>query len=301
MGHEAVGIVLYWLGELRAAREHLQHAFDLEGPLRQRLDTLPYQAVEVLVVNRVHRTHVLLWLGYPDQAVRASRESVSLAQEVGRPSSLADALFWASALGRSLGDVEVARERAEALIALATQHGFYQFVVLGMLLRGCALADGGQIEAGITELRGALDVWRAAGAELGRPYFTSILAEAYGRAGQPAQGIALLEEAFDCMNRTGQRLIEATLQRVKGDLLAVSRDTQAEAEDCFRRAADCARRQSAKYAELAAALSLSRLWRGQGKHDDARTLLAEIYGWFTEGFETRALKEARALLDELSA
>ena len=301
MGHEVVGITLYWQGELCDAREHLQQAFDLEGPLRQRLDTLPYQAVEVLVVNRAHRPHVLLWLGYPDQAVRASRECLALAQEVGRPSALADALFWASALQRSLGDAEVARERAEALIALATEHGFYQFVVVGMLLRGCALADGGQIEAGITELRGALDVWRATGAELGRPYFTGVLAEAYGRAGQPAQGLALLEEAVEGMNRTGQRLIEATLQRVKGDLLlVVSQDKQAEAEDCFRQALDCARRQSAKYAELAAALSLSRLWRGQGKHDDARTLLAEIYGWFTEGFETRTLKEARALLDELS-
>ena len=103
------------------------------------------------------------------------------------------------------------------------------------------------------------------------------------------------------MNRTGQRLFEAELQRIKGDLLlAVSRDTQAEAEDCFRHAVDCARRQSAKSMELSAALSLSRLWRGQGKHEDARTLLAEIYGWFTEGFETRDLKEAKALLDELS-
>jgi len=102
------------------------------------------------------------------------------------------------------------------------------------------------------------------------------------------------------MNRTEQRIFEAELQRRKGDLLlAESRDTQAEAEDCFRHAIDCARRQGAKSWELSAALSLSRLWRGQGKHDDARTLLAEIYGWFTEGFETRDLKEAKALLEEL--
>jgi predicted ATPase len=167
-------------------------------------------------------------------------------------------------------------------------------------VRGGAFADGGQIEAGITELRGALDVMRAAGAEMNRPYYTGILAAAYGKAGQPAQGIALIEEAVDLMNRTGQRLFEAELQRMKGDLLlAVSRDKEAEAEDCFRDAVDCARRQSAKSLELAVALSLSRLWRGQGKNEDARTLLAEIYGWFTEGFETRALKEAKALLEEL--
>ena len=149
-------------------------------------------------------------------------------------------------------------------------------------------------------MRGALDVLRVAGAEFGRPYYIGILAKAYGKAGQPAQGLALIEEAVDCMNRTGQRRFEAALQRIKGDLLlAVSRDTQAEAEDCFRHAVDCARQQSAKSWELSAALSLSRLWRAQGKNGDARTLLAEIYGWFTEGFETRGLRAAKVVLDEL--
>jgi predicted ATPase len=185
---------------------------------------------------------------------------------------------------------------------LATKHGFYQYLVSGMLLRGgCTVAAGGQIEAGITELRAALDLMRAAGAEIGLPYNTGILAEAHGKAGQPAHGVALIEEAVECMNRTGQHVFEAELHRMKGDLLlAVSRDRHAEAQDCFRYAIDCARRQGSKSWELSAALSLSRLWRGQGKHDDARQLLAEIYGWFTEGFETHDLKEANALLDELS-
>ena len=298
-----MGVTLHWQGELRDAREHLQQAFDLDGPLRQRLDTLPYEAVDHLVANRSNRASVLCQLGYPDQCVRASRESVALAQEIGRPSALAVALFWDGDLHQLLGDVEVVRERADAVIALATEHGFYQFVVLGMLMRGwCAVADGGQIEGGITEMRAALDEMRAAGAELGRPNWTRLLAGAYGKAEQPAQGIALIEEAVDCMNRTGQRWVEAPLHRMKGDLLlAVSRDRHAEAEDCLRHAIDCARRQGAKSWELRAALSLSRLWREQGKHDDARQLLAEIYGWFTEGFETRVMKEAKALLEELKS
>jgi class 3 adenylate cyclase/predicted ATPase len=301
IGHHTVGITLFWQGELSEAREHLQQAFDLGGPLRQRLDTLPYETVDRLVTNRGYRAHALYQLGYPDQAVRANRENVALAQEIGRPFTLAVALLHDGALHQSLGDVEVVRERAEALIALATEHGFYQYVMSGMLLRGCAFAAGGQIEPGIMEMRGALDVMRAAGAELARPYYTGILAAAYGKAGQPAQGLALIEEAIDCMNRTGQRLFEAELQRVKGELLlAVSRDRHAEAEACFRHAIDCARRQSAKSMELAADLSLGRLWRGQGKNDDARTLLAEIYGWFTEGFDTRDLRDAKALLDDLA-
>ena len=309
-------MTLYWQGELRDAREHLQQAFDLGGPLRQRLDTLPYSAVDGLVINRAFCAYALVFLGYPDEAVRASHDSEALAQEIGRPSALAARLVFASVFHQLLGDVEVARERAEAGIALATEHGFYQFVVLGTLLRGCALAAGGQSEAGITEMRGALDAMRAAGAELGRPYYSSILAEAYGTAGQPAQGLALIEEAVGDANRTGQRLYEADLHRIKGELLIADcgmrnaesgrenpqseiRNLQSEAEDCFRHAIDCARRQSAKSWELRAALSLSRLWRGQGKRADARTLLAEIYGWFTEGFETRDLKEAKALLEEL--
>jgi len=301
-GHQTVGFTLYLQGELREAREHLQQAFDLDGPLRQRLNTLPYEAVDWLVANRCYRANVLLTLGYLDQAVRAGRESVALAQEIGRPFASTRALFFDGFLHNMLGDVEGARERAEAVIALATEHGFYQFVVWAMLQRGwCTVAAGGQIEAGITEMRAALDLMRAAGAEMGRPYYTGILAEAHGKAGQPAQGIALIEEAVECMNRTGQRMVEPVLQRIKGDLLlAVSRDRLAEAEDCYRHALDCARRQGSKSGELSVALSLSRLWRAQGKHDDARTLLAEIYGWFTEGFETRILKEAKALLDELS-
>jgi len=300
MGHNAVGITLYLQGELRAAREHLQQAFDLGGPLRQRLDTLPYEAVDGLLANRGWRANVLDRLGDPDQAVRASRENVALAQEIGRPFALTLALLFDGVVHQVLGEVEATRERADAVIALATEHGFYQHVVGGMLLRGCAFADGGQIETGITELRGVLDALRAAGAEAARPHYTGTLAEALGKAGQPAQGLAVIEEAVECMNRTGQHVSESDLQRIKGDLLlAVSRDTHAEAEDCFRHAIDCARVQSAKSLELRAALSLSRLWRAQGKHADARTLLAEIYGWFTEGFETRDLKEAKALLEEL--
>jgi predicted ATPase len=317
MGHYAVGATFYFQGEQREAREHLQQAFDLGGPLRQRLGTLPYEVVPALVMNRALRASVLLTLGYPDQAVRASRESVALAQELGRPSTLTVALLFDGILHQPLGDVEIVRERAEAVIALATEHGFYQFAVSGMLIRGAALADSGQIETGITEIRGTLDLMRAAAAELARPYYTGILAEAYGKAGQPAQGLALIEEAVECMNRTGQRLFEPELQRIKGEILIADcgmrnaesgkenpqseiRNPQSEAEECFRHALDCARRQGAKSWELSAALSLSRLWREQGKHDDARTLLAEIYGWFTEGFETRDLRAAKALLDELS-
>jgi len=299
MGHEALGITLYQQGELRAAREHLQQAFDLGRPLRQRLHTLPYETVDWLAISSAIRASLFYRFGYPDQAIRASRDNVALAQQVIRL-ALAEALLWDGTIHWDLGDAEIARERADAAIVFTTENGFSYHVRWGMLLRGCTAAAGGQTDAGITEMRAALDAWLAAGAELARPYYAGILAEAYGKVRQPAQGLAVLEEAVECMNRTGQHLAEAELHRIKGELLlAVSRDNEVEAEACFRHAIDCARRQNAKSFELRAALSLSRLWREQDKTDDARTLLAEIYGWFTEGFETRDLKEAKALLEEL--
>ena len=298
-GHSALGTTLYWQGELRDAREHLQQAFDLESSLRERLGTLPYQAVDLLVVNRGYRILTLYQLGYPEQAARASREMIALAQESGRALTLAMALGFDGSLHQLLGDVEVARERADAVIALATEHAFHQLMVMGIGGRGwCAVEEGGEFEAGITDIRRAVDTMRAVGAEMAQQYYIGVLAEAYGKAGQPAQGLALIEEAFECMRRTGQHISESELHRWKGDLLlAASRHP--EAEDCFRRAIEWARRQGAKSPELSAALRLSRLWREQGKRDEARKLLAEIYGWFTEGFETRDLKEAKALLEEL--
>jgi len=301
LAHISLGEILLHQGELASAREHLQQAFDLGRPLRQRMNTLPYEAAEVLSSTWGYHASALYDLGYPDQAVRVSRENVALAQEIDRPYALTLALFHDCALHGFLGDVEVVRERADAANALATEHGFARYVVIGMFLRGCgAVADDRHIAAGITDIRAFLDWARAAGSWLSWPSMAGVLAEAYGQAGQPTLGLAVLDEAVECMHRTGQYRFESRLQQIKaGLLLAVSRDNEAEAEACLRRAIDCARRQGAKSAELSAALNLSRLWRGQGKRDDARTLLAEIYGWFTEGFETRDLKEAKALLEEL--
>jgi predicted ATPase len=149
-------------------------------------------------------------------------------------------------------------------------------------------------------MRLVLDAWRATGAGISVPWNLARLAEAHGKAGQPEEGLALIAEALDVMKKSGERLSESYLHRIKGDLLlAVSEDNHAEAETWFQQAIDVARRQSAKSWELRAATSLSRLWQRQGKKEEGRQLLAEIYGWFTEGFDTRDLKEAKALLDEL--
>ncbi len=168
-------------------------------------------------------------------------------------------------------------------------------------MRGWAVAARGHTEDGIGEMHWGLTALRATGARAHRPYYLALLAEAYGHTGQAEQGLGALDEALDLVEETGERTWEAGIHRVKGDLLLVqSSQNQAEAEACFDRAMEVARRQSAESLELRAATSLARLWHRQGKTGEARALLAPVYDWFTEGFDTADLKDAKALLDELS-
>jgi len=169
------------------------------------------------------------------------------------------------------------------------------------LHRGWALAHQGQVRDGVKQLTQGLSAFRAAGAELARPYYLALLAEARGILGEPEAGLTALAEALALVDTTGERWYEAEIYRLKGELLLQqSIDHQAEAESCFHHALDIARSQQAKSFELRAATSLARLWQQQGKRIEARELLAPVYGWFTEGFDTTDLQEAKALLDALA-
>jgi len=299
--HGSMGATLYWCGELHGSLAHLQQEFDLDHPQKHRPDALGGEELQRLMANRSYQANVLWNLGYSDQALRASRITLALAQQLARPSALALALLWNAGLHLLLRESQAALERAEALITLSTEHGFPQYMVFGMLTRGRALADLGQAEEGIAEMRGALDAARTAGADLTRPYYLIVLAESYKDAGKPEEGLPLADEAFAVMNRTGQRVFAPFIDRTKGDLLvALSTDKHVEAEECFHGAIQTARRQANKRSELWAATSLARLWKSQGKRTEGRDLLAETCGWFTEGFDTRDLKEAKALLEELA-
>jgi len=203
----------------------------------------------------------------------------------------------------------LAQERAEAGIALATEHGFTVLLAQGTIFRGWALAEQagepeagqGQREEGIAQMRQGLEVWRATGARVFRPYGLALLAEAHAQIDQIEEGLTLLVEALAVAHDTGERRWEAELYRLKGELLlrhAAGHD--AEAEGCFHQALDVARQQQTKSLELRAAVSLSRLWQQQGKRIEARALLAPVYGWFSEGFDTADLQEAKALLDALA-
>jgi predicted ATPase len=244
-----------------------------------------------------------LWsLGYPDQALRRSREALTLAQELSQPFSLAFVLSQAAHLHHLRREEQATQERAEAGIALAREQGFSRWEAWGTILGGWALAAQGQREAGIAQIRQGLAAWQATGQELGRPFLLAMLAEVYGKVGQAEAGLRVIAEALVLMDKIGERYQEAELYRLQGEILLVqagARHQVQEAEARFHQALDVARRQQAKSWELRASLSLSRLWQQQGKRAEARQLLAPIYNWFTEGFDTADLREAKGLLEAL--
>src|SRR5882724_5966536 len=244
---------------------------------------------------------ILWWLGYPDQARQQSHEAITLAQERAHPHSLAWALFYAALLHCLCRKGQAAQERAEATIALARQQEVPGMLARRTILRGWVLAEEGQRAEGIVQMRQGLAALQAAGLGLLRPLFLVLLAEVCGHMGQADEGLSILDEARALAQKHGARYYEAELHRVRGELLLMrAMEPHAEAEACFQHALEVARRQQAKSLELRAAMSLSRLWQRQGKRDEARQPLAEVYGWFAEGFDTADLQEAKVLLEDLS-
>jgi len=298
---------LNYLGEFAAAETHLEQGIALYDPQQHRAHAFRY-GQDPGVACRAYVAVTLWWLGYPEQALQRSHEAVTLALELAHPFSLGFALFLTAWVPQFRREGQRTQERAEAAVALAAEHGFAVFGAGGTIFRGWALAarhaepgaGQGQGEEGIAQMQQGLAGWRATGAEALRPYYLALLAEASGKGGQVEEGLHLLAEALAVANDTGECRWDAELHRLKGEfLLARAPDDHAEAEACFQQALDIARHQQAKSWELRAAMSLSRLWQHQGKRDEARELLAPVYAWFTEGFDTVDLQEAKALLEEL--
>jgi len=245
-----------------------------------------------------------LWfLGYPDQAIKRYQEVLRLTYESIHPYSLAVALNLGAWLHQCRQEGPLTQQRAEAVLTLATEHGFAQRWAASTVLLGWARAMQGCLEEGIAQLRQGLAAWTAIGSKVWRSAFLALLAEAWAKAGQVEEGLTALAEALAAIDTTGERFYEAELYRLKGKCLlqrTVSPTSTTEAEACLQHALAVARRQEAKSLELRAAVSLCRLWQQQGKRAEACALLAPLYGWFTEGFDTADLREAKALLDELS-
>jgi class 3 adenylate cyclase/tetratricopeptide (TPR) repeat protein len=290
--HAVVGLVLFQRGEFAAARDHLEHASPRFNFGQSNFIGAFYPCFGAWA----------LWvLGYADQALEWSREALALAEELSEPALLANALCLTAVLHMYSRDPRMARQRAEAAIAITTEHGFPLELSFATFLHGWALAEEGHLRKGIDEMRGAVTGGQATGFGA-RPRGLAALAKACGRSESPVIGLKLLVEGMALIETTGERMYEAELNRLKGELLMMQDvGNSVEAERCFHTAIEVARRQGGKSLELRATTSLARLLTNLGRRDEARAMLAEIYHWFTEGFDTADLKDAKALLEELSA
>jgi DNA-binding NtrC family response regulator/predicted ATPase len=301
--HSGLGITFFYLGELALAREHLEQGLALYDPRQYRSHAFLYGQDPGLAC--LAYAAWTLWLqGYVDQARQKSQEVRTLLREVANPFRLAYIRTLTAMLHYYLREEEAVQERAEAVIALCTEHGFPLWLAGGMILRGWALAVRGQEEVGMAQIRQGLAAWQATGAETGRPCWLLLLAETSMKAGRVDEGLRIVDEALAAVDDNGEQRWAAELYRLQGELLVHqaagtgwASSAVEEAEMCFHRAVHLARRQRAKSLELRAVMSLSRLWRRQGKNEEARQLLAEMYGQFTEGFDSADLQEAKRLLE----
>jgi len=303
--HIGLALVLCNLGESTAALLHLERGIALYDPPKHRPDRAQVYGQDPKVTCLSYASVTLWTLGYPDQARKKITETLTLAQELSHPFSLAFALNLAASLAQFLRDRPAVQERTEALLTLAREQGFPHWLAMGAIRQGWALAEQGQGEEGVARMRQGRESMQAMGAALNMPLNLAWLAEGYGKTGQAEEGLTLLAEALGLVQKTGERRWEAELYRLKGELTLQSQvqgpqsQVEEEVEGCFHRAFEIAQRQQAKSLGLRAVMSLARLWQRQGKKDEARQMLTEIYGWFTEGFDTRDLRKAKALLGEL--
>jgi predicted ATPase len=300
IAHHALGGALFFQGELTRARKHLEQGIVLYHPQTHAACTFDC-GQDPGVICLSHAALTLWHLGYPDQALQRSNEALALARELSHPMSQAAARFFAAWLRQARQEARDTQEQAEATMKLANEQGFTHWFVGAMELRGWALVaqKHGQDATmeGMKQIRQGQATAQAMGAKLACPQTLALLAEAHEAQGQTEEALRLVTEALLVVATTGERWCEAELLRLKGELLR--KQAMSEAEACFHQARDLAHDQQAKSLELRAVMSLARLWQQQGRCAEAWQLLAEVYGWFTEGFDTADLQEAKVLLEEL--
>ena len=305
--HWNLGFVAFSLGEYARARAHLGQVIDFYRPEQHHHSFVHFRGSDAGLSALAYDACTLWCLGYPDQALERSQKALTLARELDHAFSLADVLCFGGCVFNSMRrDAQALGDDAEEFLQLSKGMGFSSFGGTATCFRGVAQAMMGQWQAGIAHMHEGLAIRQSIGAQCHKAGILGALAEAQAGAGQPEAGLATLAEALDVVEQTDERHWEAELYRLKGELLLVPGEPvegeagSDEAERCFQHAVEVSRRQKAKSWELRATVSLARLWQEQGRVDEARQVLAEVYGWFTEGFETRDLQDARALLEELA-
>jgi predicted ATPase/predicted Ser/Thr protein kinase len=313
VGHRAVGLPSLCLGDLRTAHDQFEKAVSIYDPARHR--SLAYLYGHEQGVAALLNSALALWLlGYPDRALRRTEEGLAVVGTVQHVNSRAYALYFSAMHYQFRRDAQRALVQAEAAITFSAEQGLALWSAWSAPIAGWALAAHGDPQEGIARIRRGLDATEAIRAEMFRSYDLCLLAEAYGKAGQPREGLAALEQAQRLVAKNDERLWEAEVFRVRGELLLQAADTNRHPPDdglardqrqqtsspaeCFQRAIEIAREQRARSLELRAALSLSRIRQPQRQRREAQQILADVYRAFTEGFDTADLKDAAAQLDD---
>jgi len=298
LSHFSAGRNLMFVGNLASSRSHLKQVLALCDPVSHH-SIVDQAGIHPRVGSQAYLGAVLLCLGFPNRASAQSQRAIAEAQRMAHPPSLAVSLSVGTLLLSLVGDDAALAERADQLIAVTAEHGFPHWRASGTIFRGWTRVKNGDVAEGISLLRSGSIAYRATGAELWMPRFNALLAAACEIAAHVEEAATLLDDALERVERTGERWFAAELNRHKGRLLLRQGHSEA-AEESYRRALSIAVEQEAKLWELRAAMSLARLRRDQGRRAEARDLLAPAYRWFTEGFDTPDLTEAKALLDELA-
>jgi predicted ATPase len=299
--HHVLGSNYMWLGEYKSSRTHFEQAITLYDSQPHVSDILHTGRKDPGVTCRSHIAEVIWILGYPEQAQQIIQEAIDLAQELCHPYSICFALLSAALVYLFRGDAKKARELAASAVTISIEHEFGLWLAMSKVYLGSALATQGMNEEGITQIYEGFNASEDTGTKVIQPHSRVLLAEAYGKAGKIREGLAVLDESQMEMEDTGVKYYEAELHRIRGELLQMQStpDENGVARN-YQKAIDIAQRRQAKSLELRASVSLSRLLQKQGKREEARKLMESIYGWFTEGLDTTDLKEAKALLHQLS-
>jgi predicted ATPase len=293
LAHNSLGNTLWLTGDIVRAVTHNEQSMAIYVPQQHHALAALYSGWDPGVACRAGGAKNLWILGYPDRAVQRGDEAIALAREIGHTYSEVNALVFNAVLHQHRRDALRTRQLAEAAIALATEQELASWLPWAAALRGWALAELGQANEGIAQLREAIARWRMVTAGCLVPYFLALLADAYATRGQTEEALTALAEALAITEQTHEGYMEAELHRLTGEL----QPEPEQAAACFHRAIEIARRQHAKSFELRAVMSLGRLYHKQGRRAEAQQMLADTYGWFTEGFDTADLKEAAALLE----
>jgi class 3 adenylate cyclase/predicted ATPase len=299
-GHWMLAYVAWWQGDVVEVHTHSRKGLAFYNPDQHRAGVAAYNQNPGVVCGYLNA--LADWvLGYPTQASEAMKRTVAHARELEHPYSVGITLLFSAQLAQLRREPELAKAKAEEALAVSIENGAHALALWCLLPRGWALVQQGDVGAGIVDIRESMDRRRAFRMGAVWPWYLALVADAYGASGEFQEGFHALDEAMQWVQRNDERLYLAEVHRIRGELLLrQATPDPAEAEGCFEQALAVARDQQAKSWELRAATSMARLWRETGRRDGARALLEPVYDWFTEGFDTADLKDAKALLEQLS-